>query len=170
MKLDIDLSDTVNDVTHPIDCVEKLCADQQYSIERFALDQMATRVHGDYGPYTVEFAWDENFGSIEIMCKTGWQASDQDINVTARALSDVNAQLILGHFDIAQDDDMICFRHSLLFRGDLNIDSFGPVLDVLKLAIAACDRFHGLFALLKDDNIENADTLNLALMSVEGHA
>lgn len=169
MKLNLELSQTVNDITHPMDCVEQLCINQEFSTDRAHSDKLSIRAVGDYGPYLVDFNWNENIGTIEVFCQTGWLADEQDIDLTARTLAEVNSQLLIGHFDI-NEDGMICFRHTLLFRGVLNMESFEPVLEVLNIALSSCDRFHGLFALIKENNIHNRDILDLALISVEGHA
>lgn len=169
MSFELDYSETINDIAHPLDCVERISDNLDFSFDRCSEDLLIVKAKGDYGPYALDFNWHNDMGGIEITCKTGWRAEENEMATMARTIVDINAQLHIGHFDILTDGT-ISFRHTILLRGAITQETFDPISEIIEIAVTNVDKFHALFAMVKSERFDDGALLDLALSSVEGHA
>lgn len=169
MAFDLDYTEIDQDYAHPLDCVERISAGLHYDFDRCADDRLLVKVHGDYGPYAINFKWNTVMGGLEVLCKTGWRVEPFEMGILCRTVVDINSQLHIGHFNI-DSDGAIQFCHTILLRGSISAENLDPVQEIIEIAASTADKFHALFAMIKSGNFENEAALELALSSVEGHA
>ena len=80
----------------------------------------------------------------------------------ARAMTAINANLWLGHFDIRPGGTVPCFRHTSLFRGMTHGSGADHLEDLVDIALSECERYYPAFSLLSRSSTA-ADSAALAL-------
>jgi len=84
------------------------------------------------------------------------------------ALSLINEQLWLGHFDLWKEDGMLLYRHGLLLAGAKT--HVGQCEALLKAALEACERYYQSFQFVLWAGKSPEDALAATLLETQGQA
>ncbi|MAZ76560.1 MAG: hypothetical protein CMH31_04575 [Micavibrio sp.] len=161
--------DLFMDVSNPLDCVEEVMAIHDWAFERLNEDELTVEVSGKFGHYTMNFLWQDGVSALQFSSQMDLTIHTSKIDDAKKAMSDINANLWLGHFDM-DSSNRPSFRHTSLMRG-MTEGSGAPYLeDMIQIALAECERYYMAFDLLSKTTSQGNNDLTLALMDVSGIA
>lgn len=170
--------DLYDDVSNPLDGIEEVMLNNDWTFQRRDSDQMSVTVSGKMGTYNMAFVWQEEHSAMQFCCAPDVTIHPSKLAEAMIILNRINATLWLGHFDVRTDalsdtDNTVnvpCFRHTSLFRGMNEGSGVGHMEDLIDIAIAECERYFMTFELLsKREKTATAD-ISLALMDVAGQS
>lgn len=162
--------DLFMDVSNPLDCVEEVMAFHDWSFERHNEDELTVEVSGKYGHYSMSFLWQDGVNALQFSSKMDLTIHASKIDEAKKTMSDINASLWLGHFDLDKTANQPSFRHTSLMRG-MTEGSGAPYLeDMIQIAIVESERYYMAFDLLSKTTTQDNSDLTLALMDVSGVA
>ena len=152
---------------NPLDSVEDILANQNWSFSRMAADELMVDITGHLGNYRMIFNWQEEACAMQFTCFIDKMIPAERTDLVALSLARINAMLWLGHFDLPTDTLMPCFRHTTLFRGQMSsgIDHLQELMDI---ALNECERFFPAFDTLARIEDITEDVLSLAISDVAG--
>lgn len=169
MQYALDEIDPFEEVSHPLDFVEETCASHKWDCHRASDDAVRIKVPGRYADYAMMLMWEEELSTLQFTAKLPLNFDPEHMDQLPRALLDINAQLWLGHFTLAEEKAVL-FRHAVLFRGITGASGFEHVEDLITVAREECDRFFPFFQILQERQKSSAEQLILALSDTEGAA
>ncbi len=174
--------DLYDDVSNPLDGIEEVMLNNDWTFDRRDNDQMSVNVTGKTGTYKMAFVWQEEYSAMQFCCAPDVQIHPSKIDEATKILNRINAGLWLGHFDVRteslSDNDntayVPCFRHTSLFRGMNETSGVEHIEDLIDIALAECERYAVTFDLLSKITADNkkimASDLSLAMMDVAGQS
>lgn len=171
-QLKIDLYD---DVANPLDGVEEIMVNNDWVFDRLADDEMTVTISSEQGHHTLRFLWQEEFSAMQVCCMPDITIAPSKRDIAAQTLQSINAGLWLGHFDLQRDakggsDMIICFRHTSLFRGNVESSGVEHMEDVIDIAVAECERYYMTLELLAKTDSHDNKTMTLAMMETAGES
>ena len=168
--------DLYDDVSNPLDGIEEIMINNDWTFDRAFEDQLTVQVSGKHGHYKMAFVWQEDYSAMQFCCAPDVCISPNKIDEAARVIARINGDLWLGHFDIrmknveTEGSYTPCFRHTSLFRGMTETSGVDHIEDLIDIALAECERYYLTFDLLsKAENQDNKDMI-LAMMDVAGRS
>ncbi|HPF78919.1 MAG TPA: YbjN domain-containing protein [Alphaproteobacteria bacterium] len=170
--------DLYDDVSNPLDGIEEIMLNNDWTFNRPNEDELTVHVTGKQGQYKMVFLWQEDFSAMQFCCAPDITIAANKLDEAARVINRINADLWLGHFDIRmQDGDnpvaaahIPCFRHTSLFRGMNECSGVEHIEDLIDIAIAECERYHMTFELLSTAVSQDNNDIILAMMDVAGQS
>jgi hypothetical protein len=129
---------------NPIDVIEKLVADRNWSFKRSSEDEVNLLVGGEQGDYQLSFTWMPDIEALHLAC-----AFEQKIPKHRQAniwelASLINGQLWIGHFDVWFEDNFVMYRSALLLTNGAEA-SPEQCESMLGLALDACEQQYTAF-------------------------
>ena len=123
---------------HPLDVIESVASQREWAFERSGEDEIAIDVGGRLSPYTVSYSWMEDCEALHLACAFDMKVARSRANEVAKLVTLINEQLLMGHFDFWQRENVIMFRQSLILS-DAGIAIFfvRPISAVLTVAALA---------------------------------
>ncbi len=162
--------DPFDDVSNPLDSVEDIFFNNDWSFDRPTEDELTVTVTGKMGSYVMTFLWQEDFSAMQFSCLYDLIIPEGRLGEAATTTAAINTSLWLGHFDIRPGNRTPCFRHTTLFRGVTGCSGAEHIEDLVDIALSECERYYSAFDLLsKEEPSESAD-LSLALLDSAGEA
>jgi hypothetical protein len=161
--------DIVTRTEHPLDVVERLASENEFSFERDHQDEICISTRGDFSDYHVAATWLSDVEALHIAC-----AFDLNVPPTRRSeilnlISLVNEQLWVGHFDLWSRENVVMFRHSLVLAG--GAEPTGPqCAALLEAAVDTCDRFYQAFQFVVWAGKSAREAFETAMFETEGEA
>ncbi|HYP57506.1 MAG TPA: YbjN domain-containing protein [Beijerinckia sp.] len=154
---------------HPVDLIERLAAQNQWSFDRDDEDEISISVAGDWTDYNIAFTWLSDMEALHVAC-----AFDLKIPLARRQevlslVSLINEQLWIGHFDIWPNDGVIMFRHALILAGGADLNGH-QCESVLTNAVTACERYYQAFQFVVWAGRSGRDALDQAMIETKGEA
>lgn len=162
--------DLFMDVSNPLDCVEDIMAIHDWTFERPNEDELTVEVSGQFGHYQMVFVWQDDVNALQFSAKMDACIHETKIDEAKKVMSEINADLWLGHFDLQKGSNQPTFRHTSLLRGMTETSGAVYVEDMIQIALAECERFYMTFDLLSKTTSQGQADLNLAMMDVCGAA
>ncbi len=129
---------------NPLDTMEEIVASNEWTHERMSDWEMVAGVAGQWCDYRLHCAWSDDLSALHFSCAldirvpVGRQAAVNEL------LALINGKLWLGHFDLANEDRMPTFRHTVLLRGQRGA-TVEQLEDLLDAAIQECERHYPAF-------------------------
>ena len=154
---------------NPLDLLEELASTQGWPHMRAADDEFVTEPSRRWCAYKLHFIWQKDLDALHLHCSIEIkvpEAKRRDIN---DLLASINERLWLGHFEVAADDPMPTFRHTLLTRGQ-----FAPGVeqleDLVEVALDECDRYYPAFQFVLWAGHPPDEAISAALIDTVGEA
>lgn len=167
---DITSPDTAEEVSNPLDSVEEIMTGQDWSVRRPTPDELMVHVEGRLGTYALTFIWQEEYSAMQFFCELDLFIPEERMEIAGQTLRTINEALWLGHFDIPESRQTPCFRHTTLFRGLTQTSGADHIRDLVEIAVAECDRYHGAFNMLANALSIDGGLMDLALSDSAGEA
>ncbi len=151
---------------NPLDNVEDILSDNNWVYTRTGQDQLRLDVRGDACEYNIVFVWQDAINALQLVCEYDLEIHAQNISNAYKALNDMNARLLIGHFELRDGSYRPSFRHSCLMqRGDVQ-----SIEDFVEISLMQCEQNQPAFQMLAAENSVGGDALSLALMDTQGES
>lgn len=155
--------------SNPVDMIEFVASSNDWTFERSGEDEIAMTVEGHWADYHVSFSWMEEFEALHLACAFDLRVPETRANEVIRLLSQVNGQVLMGHFDLWRAEDSVIFRQSLLLAGGAEPTN-RQVEVLLSSAIEACEMYFQAFQLVVWSGMEAKSAMEAVLFETVGEA
>jgi hypothetical protein len=155
--------------SNPVDMIEFVAASNDWTFERSGEDEIAMTVGGRWTDYHVSFSWMEEFEALHLACAFDLRIPDIRVNEVIRLLSHVNGQVLMGHFDLWRQEDVVIFRQSLLLAGGAEPTN-QQVEVLLSSALEACEAYYQAFQFVVWSGMEAKSAMEAVLFETVGEA
>ena len=155
--------------SNPVDLIEFVADTNDWSFERSADDELAMTVEGKWADYRVSFAWMEEFEAVHLSCAFDLKIPDTRLNEVIKLIAHINGEVLLGHFDIWQNADIVIFRQSLLLSG--GVEPTGRQVEVLlSSALDACEAYYQAFQFVVWSGMDAQSAVSAVMFETMGEA
>jgi hypothetical protein len=155
--------------SNPVDMIEFVAANNDWSFERSGEDEIAMTVTGVWADYHVSFSWMEEFEALHLACAFDAKVPQSRVNEVIQLLSLINSQVLMGHFDLWRNEDVVIFRQSLLLAG--GAEPTGRQVEVLlSSALDACEAYYQAFQFVVWSGMDAQSALDAVLFETVGEA
>lgn len=155
--------------SHPVDVIEHVAHSNDWAFERTGDDEIAISVAGSWTDYHVSFSWMEDFEALHLACAFDIKVKKSCFPETMRLLSLINEQLLIGHFDLWEQEGAVMFRQSLLLCGGAEpTDQQVEVL--LSSALESCESYYQAFQFVNWSGVSAREALDSVLFETHGTA
>lgn len=155
--------------SHPVDTIEQVADFNKWSFERSADDEIAILVQGAWTDYSVSFSWMEDFEALHIACGFDMRVPDKRLVESMRLLSQINGQMLFGHFEIWQQDGSVLFRQAMPLSGAAEVND-AQIECLLQSALASCERYYQAFQFVVWAGKSATEALDSVLFDTVGEA
>jgi hypothetical protein len=153
--------------SNPVDMIEIVAATNDWTFERSGEDEIAMTVEGRWADYHVSFSWMEEFEALHLACAFDIKITDTRVNEVIRLLSQINGQVLMGHFDLWRQEDVVIFRQSLLLAGGAEPTS-QQVEVLLSSALDACETYFQAFQFVVWSGLDAKSAMEAVLFETVG--
>jgi hypothetical protein len=154
---------------HPIDIVETLAEERSWDFDRIADNQIAMAIEGTWRTYSVTLAWSPRDEALRLICAF-------DLNPPARRVAALQAAICLandrcwsGAFVLWREQKLMGYRYGLNLTGGAHASS-AQINDMVRAAVAACERFYPAFQLVAWGGERPEKALGIAMAEAYGRA
>ncbi|HLS58510.1 MAG TPA: YbjN domain-containing protein [Paracoccaceae bacterium] len=154
---------------HPIDIVETLALEQSWEFDRVAEDQIAMAIEGSWRTYSVTLAWSPADSALRLVCAFEFAPPKRRLGAIYRAMALANDRTWAGAFVLWPDQKLMVFRYSLNCAGDA-VAGQAQITDMMRGAVATCERFFPAFQLVAWDGESPEKALGIAMTEAYGRA
>ncbi|MGO4437879.1 YbjN domain-containing protein [Rhizobium sp. RAF56] len=155
--------------SNPVDTIEFVASHNDWSFERSGEDEIAMTVEGRWADYHVSFSWMEEFEALHIACAFDIKVPEIRVNEVIKLLSHINGQVLMGHFDLWRQEDVVIFRQSLLLSGGVEPTN-RQVEALLSNALDACEAYYQAFQFVVWSGMEASKAMEAVLFETVGEA
>ena len=155
--------------SNPVDMIEFVAANNEWSFERSGEDEIAMTVEGKWTDYHVSFSWMEEFEALHLACAFDMKVPASRTNEVIRLLSRVNSQVLMGHFDLWDQEDVVIFRQSLLLAGGAEPTN-QQVEVLLNSALDTCEVYFQAFQFVVWSAMDAKRAVDAVLFETVGEA
>ena len=154
---------------HPVDVIEQVAHSNDWTFERTGDDEIAISVAGNWTDYHISFSWMEDFEALHLACAFDIKVAEPRVNEVMRLLSLINEKLLMGHFDLWQQEGAIMYRQSLLLAGGAEPTS-RQVEVLLAAALEACETYFQAFQFVVWSGVSARESLESVVFETVGRA
>jgi hypothetical protein len=153
--------------SNPVDMIEFVAASNDWTFERSGEDEIAMTVEGHWTDYHISFSWMEEFEALHLACAFDIKVADARVNEVIRLLSHVNGQVLMGHFDLWRQEDVVIFRQSLLLAGGAEPTN-QQVEVLLSNALETCETYYQAFQFVVWSGMDAKSAMDAVLFETVG--
>lgn len=161
--------DDDDDGGEPIDTLARYFDAHSWIHEPVSEDEIVTNVQGSWTSYELRAVWRGEDQVLQILLFPEIKVIEDRRAATLEALSLINEQLWMGHFELWSASGMILYRHATLLGqdGTLPIDMAETLVQT---AIDECERFYPVFQFVLWGGKTPAEAIAAALIETRGEA
>jgi hypothetical protein len=111
----------------------------------------------------------EEFEALHLGCAFDIKVPEQRMNEVTRLLAAINGQVLMGHFDVWRQEDVIIFRQSLLLAGGAEPTN-RQVEVLLASALDTCEAYYQAFQFVIWSGMEANRAMEAVLFETVGEA
>lgn len=163
------VDDLLTDDTHPIDMVETLAAHRAWEFDRVGDDQIAMAVEGQWRSYSMTLAWSGADETLRLICTFEMEPPEARLPQLHEIINAANDLCWSGGFTYWAAQRLMVWRYGLLLSGE-QIAAPEQIEQMIRSAIAACERFYPAFQLVAWADRRPEDALKLAIAQGYGRA
>ncbi len=126
---------------NPLDLLEELVTANDWPFDRASDCELMVEVSGQWCAYRMFFVWQEELSAIFFSCQLEQKVPNTRRREICELLVAINEGLWLGHFDLAAEDSLLLFRHTIPLRGAAGA-SVEQLEDLVDAAVLECERFY----------------------------
>ena len=152
----------------PIDLVEEIAAEQDWTYERSSDDELTLTVGGTWTDYHVSINWRDDLEALHVASAFDCKVPEARLNEIYRLIAQINEQMWIGHFDLWQQDGLLMYRHGLLLNG--NVATPRQCEAMVHSALEACERYYQAFQYVVWAGKEAREALTSTMFQTEGQA
>lgn len=154
---------------HPVDVIEQVAHNNDWAFERAGDDEISISVAGSWTDYHVSFSWMEEFEALHLGCAFDIKVPEIRVNEVVKLLSAINGQVLMGHFDLWRQEDVVIFRQSLLLAGGAEPTN-RQVEVLLSSALDTCEAYYQAFQFVVWSGMEANKAMEVVLFETVGEA
>ncbi|MGB8816430.1 MAG: YbjN domain-containing protein [Rhizobiaceae bacterium] len=154
---------------HPLDVIETVAAQHEWSFERAGDDEIAISVSGRLSAYTVSYSWMEDCEALHLACAFDMKVARGRSAEVAKLVALINEQLLMGHFDFWHRENVIMFRQTLVLSGGLD-PTERQVEALFDSAVEACDTYFAAFQFVVWSGLTGREAIETVLFETVGNA
>lgn len=154
---------------HPLDVIEMVAHENEWAFERAGDNEIAIAVGGRWSQYTVSYSWMEDCEALHLACAFDMKVAKGRSAEVLKLTTLINEQLLMGHFDFWQRDNVIMFRQSLILAGGLD-PTERQIEVLLSSAVEACETYYSAFQFVVWSGQSARSALDTALFETIGTA
>lgn len=142
----LDESELERDGAAPIDMLESYYAAHGWSHERDE-DEVVAKFKGSWAEYELRAIWREADGVLQFLAFPDIRVPEERRGQLYEALSLINEQLWIGHFELWSSSGILLFRHAAMIDGDDDDATLtlAQAETLVESAIDECERFYPVF-------------------------
>lgn len=160
---------TIEREEHPVDFIEQIAYEYDWSFERNVEDEISVCVEGKQANYNLAFSWMEEQEALHLSCAFELFIENSRMAEMHRLLLAINEKLLLGHFDYWQNDNTVIYRQGLLLSGGVH-PSHVQVEALLAHALKVCESHYSAFQMVAWAGANADKALQYALFETVGNA
>lgn len=153
----------------PVDMLASLFEARGWPYEFVSEDEVSAEVKGSWATYQVQAIWRVEDRVLQLLCLPDVRVSDAKLSPMYEALSLINEQLWIGHFDVWSNGGVLLYRHGLML-GDDGLLSPSQAQAVIEAAIEECDRFYPVFQFILWGDKSPREAIQASLVDAAGEA
>lgn len=154
---------------HPIDIVETLAEERSWDFDRIADDQIAMAIEGSWRTYSVTLAWSAHDESLRLICAFDMAPPARRVSALSQAMCPANDRCWSGAFVLWREQKLMGYRYGLNLTGGAAASS-AQITDMVRAAVAACERFYPAFQLVAWGGETPEKALGIAMAEAYGRA
>ena len=163
------LETIIDSPNHPLEVVEGIANDNNWSFERSGEDEVTIVSKGEWTDYQLSFTWMGEIEALHLACAFDMKIPQARRGEVQRLIAAINEQLWIGHFDIWTQTGMVMYRQALVLPGGLTA-SAAQCETMLVGAIHACERYYPAFQFVVWAGKSAADAMSAAMFDTDGEA
>jgi hypothetical protein len=156
-------------LVNPVDVVERLAANHDWSFARSSEDEVTLVVGGQWAEYQVSFTWMCDIEALHLACAFELKVPERRRSDVLELVTRINEQLWIGHFDLWVNDGLAMFRHSLVLTGGI-VASDAQCEALLGAALDACERYYQAFQFVLWAGKSASEAIDATLFETSGRA
>jgi hypothetical protein len=111
----------------------------------------------------------EEFEAVHLSCAFDLKIPDNRIVEVIKLIAHINGEVLLGHFDVWQNADIVIFRQSLLLSG--GVEPTGRQVEVLlSSALEACEAYYQAFQFVVWSGMDAQSAVGAVMFETVGEA
>ncbi|HVH02770.1 MAG TPA: YbjN domain-containing protein [Amaricoccus sp.] len=154
---------------HPIDIVETLAEERSWDFDRIAHDQIAMAIEGSWRTYSVTLAWSPRDETLRLICAFDMAPPVRRIPALQATMALANDRCWTGAFVLWRDQKLMGYRYGLNLAGGAQATG-AQINDMVRAAVAACERFYPAFQLVAWGGETPDKALGIAMAEAYGRA
>jgi len=156
-------------VEHPVDVVEQLAANNDWTFDRENEDEISISVAGVWTEYHVAFTWLPDLETLHVSCAFDLKAPERRRVEVMALVNAINELMWVGHFDFWPREGVAMHRHSLMLTGG-ELPSCSQCAALLDNALRACERNYQAFQFVLWAGKSAREALDSANFETKGEA
>ena len=169
MRTDIYDTDEDDDGGEPIETLVRFCEAHSWPCEQINDDEIVTTVQGSWSTYELRGVWRAEDGVLQILTFPEIRVVDDRRGAVFEALSLINEQLWMGHFELWSAGNVIVWRHATLLGRDGTLD-LAMAESLVQTAVDECERFYPVFQFVLWGGKSPSEAIAAALIETRGEA
>ena len=125
----------------PISLLEELFFQLEWNYERLAENEIAAEIEGRWCSYRLFALWRQDLECFMFSALIDIKVPQPKRHAIEILLSMLNPKVLLGHFEVAPDDELPAFRYSLTLRGNPGA-TLEQMEEIINTAVVECDRLY----------------------------
>ena len=154
---------------HPIDIVETLAEQRSWDFDRIAQDQIAMAVEGVWRTYSLTLAWSRRDELLRLVCAFEMAPPARRVAALHTVMGLANDRCWTGAFVLWREQKLMAYRYCLNLSGGASATS-AQINDMVRAAVAACERFYPAFQLVAWGREAPEKALGIAMADAYGRA
>lgn len=152
--------------------IDMLCAyfdARGWSHEHVSDDEIVATMQGSWAAYEMRGVWRTEDKVLQLLTFPDIRVLDDKKAAIYEAISLINEQMWLGHFELWSSSGILLFRHGLLI-GDSDTLSLEQAETIVESAIDECERFYPVFQFVLWGGKSPTEAIAAALVETRGEA
>ncbi len=154
--------------TNPIDLVEDIASQHDWTSERGGEDELTLFVSGSLTDYHVSLNWRQDLEALHLACAFDFKVPEARLAEMYRLIAQINEQLWFGHFDLWTQEGLVMYRYALLLNSSIMVPAQCEAL--LRTALEACEKYYSAFQFVVWAGKESREALASVMFETEGRA
>ncbi|UEM22026.1 YbjN domain-containing protein [Skermanella mucosa] len=163
------VEETPTSTLNPLDIVEEIVVANEWPFDRSNEDELIVEIAARWCDYRLYFVWQGEVSAMQFSCQFDMKATKARRHELNELLSEVNAKMWLGHFDVCPDEHTPMFRHTTLLRGAPRA-SIEQMEDLVEIALMECERFYPAFQFVISGGKSASEAVTAAILDTVGEA
>ncbi len=154
---------------HPIDIVEHVAERHAWEFDRFAEDQIAMAIEGQWRTYSMTLAWSPQDETLRLVCTFEIDPPADRMGALCDALNRTNDMCWSGAFVFWRSQKLMAWRYGLVLAGDQSAGA-EQVDAMIRTAVQAAERFYPAFQLVAWGGESPERAMDVAMAEAYGRA